>query len=255
MPPTRPGSTLSGLALPLLLITLPVAAPLHAHGGQGEQGHSHATEQTAAGKHDHTAEQSAAGTHDHAAGQSAAGTHDHAAGSAHEPAQLHKGTALIGARELYIENCGSCHGERGHGTEAAAVDFADAEALVRLTREAISAVLDDRHGGHLAAPVPAGERDEIIGYLRNYLMLPAPEADTDIGRCADILLPARGWSEKSGTVTNSERRISRQRAFLPPTGEAQYLGFQPFEDGKRQAAVPVSVLRQRIGEPGPRIVR
>ena len=38
---------------------------------------------------------------------------------------------------------------------------------------------------------------------------------------ADVLLPAAGWGEKSGTVTNSERRISRQRAFLPLPGEAR----------------------------------
>ena len=38
---------------------------------------------------------------------------------------------------------------------------------------------------------------------------------------AHILLPAHAWGEKSGTVTNSERRISRQRAFLPPPGEAK----------------------------------
>ena len=44
---------------------------------------------------------------------------------------------------------------------------------------------------------------------------------TDTTACADILLPAMGWGEKDGTVTNSERRISRQRAFLPPAGEAQ----------------------------------
>jgi assimilatory nitrate reductase catalytic subunit len=36
-----------------------------------------------------------------------------------------------------------------------------------------------------------------------------------------VLLPAQAWGEKSGTVTNSERRISRQRAFLSPPGEAQ----------------------------------
>jgi assimilatory nitrate reductase catalytic subunit len=35
------------------------------------------------------------------------------------------------------------------------------------------------------------------------------------------LLPALAWGEKNGTVTNSERRISRQRAFLPPPGEAR----------------------------------
>ena len=38
---------------------------------------------------------------------------------------------------------------------------------------------------------------------------------------AHVLLPAQAWGEKSGTVTNSERRISRQRAFLPSPGEAR----------------------------------
>ena len=36
-----------------------------------------------------------------------------------------------------------------------------------------------------------------------------------------VLLPAQAWGEKSGTVTNSERRISRQRAFLDSPGEAK----------------------------------
>src|ERR1700727_1659559 len=42
-----------------------------------------------------------------------------------------------------------------------------------------------------------------------------------IGAGAHVLLPALAWGEKSGTVTNSERRISRQRAFLPAPGEAK----------------------------------
>src|ERR1700710_1916094 len=36
-----------------------------------------------------------------------------------------------------------------------------------------------------------------------------------------VLLPAQAWGEKSGTVTNSERRGSRQRAFLTPPREAK----------------------------------
>ena len=36
-----------------------------------------------------------------------------------------------------------------------------------------------------------------------------------------VRLPALAWAEKNGTVTNSERGISRQRAFLPPPGEAR----------------------------------
>jgi assimilatory nitrate reductase catalytic subunit len=38
---------------------------------------------------------------------------------------------------------------------------------------------------------------------------------------ADVALPATAWGEKDGTVTNSERRISRQRRFLKPPGEAR----------------------------------
>ncbi len=45
--------------------------------------------------------------------------------------------------------------------------------------------------------------------------------DTDTAKLADVLLPAAGWGEKSGTVTNSDRTISRQRAFLPIPGEAR----------------------------------
>ncbi|BCK88477.1 nitrate reductase [Sideroxyarcus emersonii] len=44
---------------------------------------------------------------------------------------------------------------------------------------------------------------------------------TDTTACADILLPAGGWGEKDGTVTNSERCISRQRSLLPTAGEAR----------------------------------
>lgn len=47
-------------------------------------------------------------------------------------------------------------------------------------------------------------------------------ADTDTLAYADIVLPATSWSEKDGTVTNSERRISRQRGMLPPPGEARH---------------------------------
>ncbi|MGO4906998.1 molybdopterin-dependent oxidoreductase [Pseudorhodobacter sp. W20_MBD10_FR17] len=46
-------------------------------------------------------------------------------------------------------------------------------------------------------------------------------ARTDTGDLADVLLPATGWGEKSGTVTNSERMISRQRPFLPAPGAAR----------------------------------
>lgn len=46
-------------------------------------------------------------------------------------------------------------------------------------------------------------------------------AATDTARLADVLLPAAAWAEKSGTVTNSDRTISRQRAVLPAPGQAR----------------------------------
>lgn len=38
---------------------------------------------------------------------------------------------------------------------------------------------------------------------------------------ADVVLPAATWAEKEGTVTNSERRISRVRAALAPAGASK----------------------------------
>ncbi|MEO5756940.1 MAG: nitrate reductase [Mesorhizobium sp.] len=46
-------------------------------------------------------------------------------------------------------------------------------------------------------------------------------AATDTVRHGHVRLPAAGWGEKDGTVTNSERRVSRQRAFLAAPGEAR----------------------------------
>ena len=46
-------------------------------------------------------------------------------------------------------------------------------------------------------------------------------AGTDTLTFADVALPALAWGEKDGTVTNSERCISRQRALFAPPGEAK----------------------------------
>ncbi|WP_132655447.1 MULTISPECIES: nitrate reductase [unclassified Rhizobium] len=56
---------------------------------------------------------------------------------------------------------------------------------------------------------------------------------TDTTRHAHVLLPSLGWGEKDGTVTNSERRISRQRPFLDPPGEARADWWQMAEVGRR----------------------
>ncbi|PBB57654.1 nitrate reductase [Mesorhizobium loti] len=46
-------------------------------------------------------------------------------------------------------------------------------------------------------------------------------ASTDTVRHAHVRLPAAAWGEKDGSVTNSERRISRQRSFLAAPGEVR----------------------------------
>ncbi|WP_157218983.1 nitrate reductase [Flavisphingomonas formosensis] len=46
-------------------------------------------------------------------------------------------------------------------------------------------------------------------------------AETDTSRHAHVRLPAAGWGEKDGTVTNSERCVSRQRALLPSPGQVK----------------------------------
>lgn len=56
---------------------------------------------------------------------------------------------------------------------------------------------------------------------------------TDTARHADVLLPSLGWGEKDGTVTNSERRISRQRPFLGAPGEARADWWQLAEVARR----------------------
>ena len=56
---------------------------------------------------------------------------------------------------------------------------------------------------------------------------------TDTTAHAHVLLPAAAWGEKDGTVTNSERRISRQRPFLPLPEEVKPDWWQICEVAKR----------------------
>jgi assimilatory nitrate reductase catalytic subunit len=56
---------------------------------------------------------------------------------------------------------------------------------------------------------------------------------TDTTLFANILLPAAGWGEKNGTVTSSERTISRQRNFLPCAGAAKPDWWALAQIGKR----------------------
>ena len=54
-----------------------------------------------------------------------------------------------------------------------------------------------------------------------FVVLQEAFAGTATARHAHLLLPASSWGEKEGTVTNSERRISRVRAAVPAPGDAR----------------------------------
>ncbi len=82
-------------------------------------------------------------------------------------------------------------------------------------------------------------------------------AKTDTTELAHVLLPARAWGEKDGTVTNSERRISRQRPLRAAIGEAmpdwwiiarvaQFMGFVESFD----YAGPADIYREYAGLSG-----
>ena len=60
-----------------------------------------------------------------------------------------------------------------------------------------------------------------LGKLELFVVSENVLSNDTVNSGAHVLLPAHAWGEKSGTVTNSERRISRQRAFLDAPGESK----------------------------------
>jgi assimilatory nitrate reductase catalytic subunit len=77
-------------------------------------------------------------------------------------------------------------------------------------------------GTNPAVSLPNADRArEALNKLELLVVSENVRANDTINSGAHVLLPALAWGEKSGTVTNSERRISRQRAFLDAPGEAR----------------------------------
>src|SRR5438552_64915 len=74
---------------------------------------------------------------------------------------------------------------------------------------------------------------EALKKLELFIVSENVMANDTVAAGPHVLLPAQAWGEKSGTVTNSERRISRQRAFLPSPGECRPDWWMVSEVGKR----------------------
>ncbi|PKG81372.1 nitrate reductase [Colwellia sp. 75C3] len=68
------------------------------------------------------------------------------------------------------------------------------------------------------------DRDKIIAALKKCELVVVSDCveKNDTLAFADVKLPATPWLEKNGTVTNSERRISRQRNAVAPAGQAKH---------------------------------
>lgn len=69
--------------------------------------------------------------------------------------------------------------------------------------------------------MPDADRVEAAIQMCPFVVVSDVMSQTDTVRHAHVRLPATAWGEKSGTVTNSERRMSRQRPFLPAPGLAK----------------------------------
>jgi assimilatory nitrate reductase catalytic subunit len=127
-------------------------------------------------------------------------------------------------------------------TLAAHMDF-DAESRARVARfwgaskvaerpglkavEMFEAVRDGRikalwvMATNPAVSLPDGERVREALAACPFVVVSDCMAETDTMAYAHVKLPALAWGEKDGTVTNSERRMSRQRALLAAPGEAR----------------------------------
>ncbi len=106
---------------------------------------------------------------------------------------------------------------------------------------------------HTNPAVSMPDADRVRAAIENcpFTVVSDLTAQTDTARIADVLLPAAGWGEKSGTVTNSDRTISRQRAVLEPPGQARADWDILAEVGRRMGwsqafsyATPAQVFRE-----------
>ena len=98
-------------------------------------------------------------------------------------------------------------------------------------------------------------RDAIAGC--DFVVVSDITGATDTARLAHVLLPATAWAEKDGTVTNSDRTISRQRAVLQAPGTSRpdwdilaEVGRRMGYDGAFDYACPAEIFREYAGLSG-----
>ncbi|SIS64526.1 assimilatory nitrate reductase (NADH) alpha subunit apoprotein [Roseivivax lentus] len=175
----------------------------------------------------------------------------------------------MGGREVGgLANMLACHMSLEDPAHRAAVQtFWDAPAMPEAPGlkavEMFEAVADGRIKAlwvmHSNPAVTLPEADAVRAAIRasSFAVVSDITAETDTARLADVLLPASAWSEKSGTVTNSDRTISRQRAVRRAPGAARPDWWQMAELGRRLGwrmafdyAHPVEIFREHAALSG-----
>lgn len=98
--------------------------------------------------------------------------------------------------------------------------------------------------------LPDAERAREAFRRCDFVVVSETARNTDTTRLADVLLPAFAWGEKDGTVTNSERRITRQRTFIAPPPDARQDWWAACEVAKRMGydtfaySSPAAIFRE-----------
>ena len=89
-------------------------------------------------------------------------------------------------------------------------------------------------GTNPAVSLPqAGDVRDAFRKLELFVVSENVASNDTLNSGATVRLPSQAWGEKDGTVTNSERRISRQRPFLEAPGEAKPDWWMVSQVGKR----------------------
>lgn len=132
------------------------------------------------------------------------------------------GLANMLACHLDIENAAHRTAVQGYWSSPAMTAKAGLKAV-----DMFRAVADGRIKAiwiiHTNPVVSMPDADVVAAALRAcpFVVVQDVTAATDTARLAHVLLPATAWGEKEGTVTNSDRTISRQRRVLPVPAQAR----------------------------------
>ncbi len=139
----------------------------------------------------------------------------------------------MGGREVGgLANMLACHLDLENADHRAAVqDFWQAPAMPKAAGlKAVDMFRAVENGQikalwiiHTNPAVSMPEADRVRAAIANcaFTVVSDITGQTDTARLADVLLPATAWAEKDGTVTNSDRTISRQRSVLAAPGQAR----------------------------------